>query len=142
MHCTQEPEWAAARLYRQKYFFDKLAIMDPYTWTFNHPEHVHFILYYGTSVCGYAHIQLWPQARAALRIIVIDEPYRKQGLGIKFLGFCEQWLADKGYRTLHIEASPESLNFYIKQGYEPMDCMDPDGYENDPHDISIGKYLS
>lgn len=30
---------------------------------------------------GYAHIQLWPNHRAALRIIVIDESYRNHGLG-------------------------------------------------------------
>ena len=47
MKCTHFSEWEAAKQFRQKYFFGKHDIQDPYTWTFNHEEHIHFILYMG-----------------------------------------------------------------------------------------------
>ena len=79
MHCTHHAEWDMAKKLRQQYFFDPIGISDPYTWTFDHKDHVHFILYQGVEIIGYAHIQFWPGQRAALRIIVIDEDYRGEG---------------------------------------------------------------
>jgi len=62
---------------------------DPYTWTFNNSQHVHFILYKGRNIIGYAHIQLWPESKAVLRIIMIDEPYRDKNMGSDFLKLCD-----------------------------------------------------
>jgi GrpB-like predicted nucleotidyltransferase (UPF0157 family)/aminoglycoside phosphotransferase (APT) family kinase protein/GNAT superfamily N-acetyltransferase len=139
--CVHYAEWEAAKQLRQTYFFDPLQIDDPYTWTFNHPEHIHLVMYKGTKIIGYAHIQLWKDARAALRIIVIDEENRYQGFGTKFLGLIEKWLTLKKYKSLHIESSEEALLFYRKGGYKDMPFNDPDGYESDPRDIAVGKSL-
>ena len=54
--CAQDAEWDFAKKLRNKYFFDPLAIEDPYTWTFDHKEHAHFILYQDDTMIGYAHI--------------------------------------------------------------------------------------
>ncbi|MBS0272313.1 MAG: GNAT family N-acetyltransferase [Proteobacteria bacterium] len=139
--CTHYDEWEAARHFRNKYFFDKIPIADPYTWTFDHKDHVHFVLYQGTQIVGYAHIQLWPEQRTALRIIVIDEPFRSQGLGGHFLTLCERWLKEKGHKILQTQSSPEAYRFYKKQGYIEIPFNDPDGYESDPQDIDMGKIL-
>lgn len=139
--CTHYDEWDAARHFRQKYFFDKVPISDPYTWTFNHPEHVHFILYQGTEMMGYAHLQVWPEQRAALRIIVIDAPLRGRGMGKQFLELCERWLEQKGTKLLQTEASPAAYSFYSKQGYIEMPFNDPDKHPTDPQDIPMGKKL-
>ncbi len=141
LRCTHDLEWKAARAFRQKYFFDKVPMDDPYTWTFNHPDHVHFVLYQGTSIIGYAHIQLWPEACAALRIIVIEETYRGQKYGDQFLKLCERWLKQQGFKSFHTESSPQAFPFYQKQGYVDMPFDDPDGYESDPQDIPLGKIL-
>lgn len=66
-------EWDKVRPFRQFYFFDKAGLSDPYTWTFEHDAHIHFVLFQGSDIIGYAHLQLWSRKRAALRIIVIDE---------------------------------------------------------------------
>ena len=87
MRCTHYAEWEMAKKLREKYFFGPLGITDPYTWTFDHKDHVHLILYQGVEMIGYAHIQLWPDNRAALRIFVIDEPYRHHGFGRNFYSF-------------------------------------------------------
>lgn len=100
-------EWSATKTFRQKYFFDNAGIQDPYTWTFNHPEHEHLVLYQGTEVIGYTHIQLWPNKRAAIRIIVIDEPKRNRSFGSQFLALCEKWLKCRNYQSIHIAASPK-----------------------------------
>lgn len=135
-------EWQAVKHFRQYYFFDDLAVDDPYTWTFTHPKHVHFVLLQGEAIIGYAHLQLWPDSRAALRILVIDEPYRGQGMGRHFLAICERWLRHQKVCSLHIQSSQEAYQFYRLAGYQAMPFNDPDGYPSDSRDIDIGKFLS
>lgn len=142
MRCIHYAEWDAVKKMRQKYFFDPLSMQDPYTWTFQHPEHAHFILYQGAEIIGYAHIQLWPYRRAALRIIVIDESYRGHGFGSHFLQLCEQWLKKQGITSLHDEARPNAAAFYRKNGYSEMPFEDPSGEPPSPHDIAMGKKLT
>lgn len=139
--CTHIAEWDFAKKIRQKSFFDSLSISDPYTWTFNHNEHAHLILYKGVEMIGYAHIQLWREHRAALRIFVIDESHRHGGLGSQFLSLCEQWLKKQGIRSLHDESRPEAVQFYRKNGFSEMPFNDPQGEPPSLHDIAMGKYL-
>ena len=140
-NCIDAAEWEMAKKLRDKYFFDPLGIPDPYTSTFEHKDHVHFILYQDAEMIGYAHIQLWPDHRAALRIFVLDEHQRHQGFGSRFLQLCEEWLKKEGVRFLHDEARPDSVNFYRKNGYTEMPFDDPSGEPPSPHDIAMGKKL-
>ncbi len=139
--CTHFNEWNAAKQFRQKYFFDKVPIKDPYEWTFNHKDHIHFILYEGVDMIGYAHIQLWPESRAAVRIIVVDDNKRGRGFGGQFLNWIEVWLKAKGYKSIHTESSPDAVQFYKNQAYTEMPFNDPDGYEGDERDTPMGKIL-
>jgi GrpB-like predicted nucleotidyltransferase (UPF0157 family)/GNAT superfamily N-acetyltransferase len=139
--CSHYDEWAAARHFRQKYFFDKVPISDPYTWTFDHKDHAHFVLYQGVDIVGYVHIQLWQDKRAAMRIIVIDELNRNEGVGRYFLKFCERWLKQKNFDLLQIESSPDAYRFYCKYGYQEMLFNDPAGEETHPNDTALGKWL-
>lgn len=142
LKCSDQTEWAAAQQFRTAYFFAPHGIEDPYTWTFNHPDHEHLILYQGTVIVGYAHLQLWPDSRAALRMIVVDEGHRNKNFGSTFLNKCEAWLKARGYTSIHTQARTTAQNFYKKNGYSEIPFNDPDGYENDPNDISLGKVLS
>jgi len=141
MQCTHYAEWEAAKRLRNKYFFDPLLISDPYTWTFDHPEHAHLVFYQGVEIIGYAHIQFWANQRAALRIIVIDENYRRHGLGSQFLQMCEQWLKSQEVKSLHDEARPNVLSFYRRNGYTEMPFKDPSGEPPSAQDIAMGKKL-
>ncbi len=132
-------EWEAVRTLRNRYFFTSKP--DPFTWTFTHKDHIHFVFYKNAEIIGYAHLQLWPDNRAALRIIVIDERYRHLGFGCQLLGLCERWLSHQGIKKLLIQSSKKAYDFYHRQGYIEMPFDDPDGYETDPRDIEIGKYL-
>lgn len=134
-------EWDKVRHLRQFYFFDKAGLSDPYTWTFENDDHVHFVLYQGSDIIGYAHLQLWPKGRAALRIIVIDEAKRNHQYGSQFLSLCEKWLKSQGKCSLHVESSPYALKFYRNNGYINMAFDDPDGYEGDERDTPVGKVL-
>lgn len=133
-------EWDAVRHLRQKYIFKTKE--DPYTWTFTHKDHVHFVFYKNAEIIGYAHLQLWHDKRAALRIIVIDESYRKLGFGKQFLRLCERWLYHQGFKELHIQSAPEAYQFYRSQGYTEMPFNDPEGLETHPRDTEIGKCLT
>lgn len=139
--CTSTAEWEFAKTLRLKYFFEPLSIQDPYTWTFDHEDHVHFILYRDDRMTGYAHIQLWPDYRAALRIIVIHEQYRNDGLGSQFLHLCEKWLKKHGVKSLHDEARPSAIQFYRYNGYIEMPFNDPSGEPPSIHDLAMGKIL-
>ncbi|KTD73430.1 bifunctional GrpB family protein/GNAT family N-acetyltransferase [Legionella tucsonensis] len=134
-------EWDKVRHFRQFYFFDKAGLSDPYTWTFEHDAHIHFVLFQGSDIIGYAHLQLWSRKRAALRIIVIDEKKRNHQYGSQFLTLCEKWLKNQGYRSLHVESSPDALKFYRNNSYIDMPFDDPDGYEGDARDIAVGKII-
>jgi GrpB-like predicted nucleotidyltransferase (UPF0157 family)/aminoglycoside phosphotransferase (APT) family kinase protein/GNAT superfamily N-acetyltransferase len=139
--CTHYTEWKAAKHFRNKYFFEPNKIEDPYTWTFDHKDHKHFILYKGVNIVGYAHVQLWPENRAALRIIVIDEKEQGEGYGREFMFLIEKWLQLEGYKSIHTESSPAALGFYKRLNYKEMPFNDPDGYEGSPEDIAMGKLL-
>ena len=112
--CLHDSEWDAAKHFRQTYFFDKAQVDDPYTWTFDHRDHAHFVLYQGANIIGYAHIQLWSADRAAIRIIVVEPLKRNQGYGGYFLQFIEKWLKAKGYKTIQAASRKETLQFYHK----------------------------
>ena len=101
--------WEMAKKLSNHYFFGPSGITDPYAWTFDDKDHTHLILYQGVEIVGYAHIQLWPDHRAALRIFVIDEPYRQHGLGSQFLQMFERWLKIQGFHSLHDEATPDGV---------------------------------
>lgn len=139
--CTHYEEWLFVKKMRQKYFFDPLAIEDPYHWTFDQMDHAHLIFYRGVEMIGYAHIQFWKDQRAALRILVIDEKYRRSGMGSQFLKLCEDWLKKLDIHSLHDEARPSALSFYRKNGYIEMPFNDPSGDPPSPHDIAMGKIL-
>jgi len=141
VRCTHYDEWEAAKELRNRYFFDKIKISDPYEWTFEHQDHVHFVLYKGTEIIGYAHIQLWPHSRAAIRIIVIEQEHQHHGFGKQFLSWIETWLKSQRYQSLHTQASPDALRFYQQLGYSRMPFDDPDGHETDPRDTPMGKQL-
>lgn len=139
--CTHITEWNSAKYFRNKYFFGPYGIEDPYTWTFNHEKHAHLVLYQGTEIIGYAHIQFWPDKRAAIRIIAVDEDKRNQNAGSEFLASIEKWLKLLGTRSIHAESRQSSLKFYLKNGYTEMSFNDPEKHESDPHDVSVGKIL-
>ncbi len=138
---TNINEWEKVKKLRQHYFFDKANILDPYQWTFDHPDHVHFILYLGVEIIGYAHIQLWPGSRAAIRIIVVEEGQRNRGFGRQFMEWIEIWLKRQGFRSVHTEAAPDAVQFYAQLGYTPMPFNDPDGYESNARDTPLGKII-
>ena len=140
--CAHYSEWDAAKQFRQKYFFAPRHVDDPYTWTFDHPQHKHLIFYQGVEFIGYTHIQLWPNERACMRMIVIDEAKRNKNFGGKFLRICEKWLKGQGCKSIHAESSPAALAFYRQHGYIDMPSNDPDGHESSPEDTAVGKQFN
>lgn len=116
---------------RQKYIFDPLKLKDPYLWTFEHEDHIHFVFYKGTQIIGYAHIELRPENRAALRIITIDENYRNNGYGKEYLNLCEKWLRLQKYKSLYIKSSPKAYSFFKKCDYIEMNFNYLNNYKSD-----------
>ncbi len=139
--CTTPEEKEAARQFRQRYFFDRLSVQDPYAWTLNCEGHDHFALYKKGDMIGYTHIQYWPEHRAALRIILISERERNRGYGSYLLKFCEQKLEKEGFKILQTEAAPDVVEFYKNLGYSEMPFNDPEKNPHDERDTPMGKRL-
>lgn len=139
--CTTAQEKELAKQFRQKHFFDRNGMNDPYTWTFDQEGHTHFVLYKNGQMIGYAHIQHWPENRTALRIIVIAEKERNQGYGAYLLKFCEHHLKNAGIKLLQTEAAPHVVEFYKNLGYHEMPFNDPEQYPSDPQDTPMGKSI-
>lgn len=141
VRCTHYNEWDAAKNLRQQYYFDNIAISDPYAWTYTHADHRHFVLYKGTKIIGYAHIQCIDNKSAKLYMLVIDESYRLNGFGRVFLGLIETWLREQGCTIIYTKASANTHLFYVAQGYEAMPfdkvCLN----DNKLYDIKVGKNL-
>lgn len=138
---SSEKQKKEALDFRQRHFFDRLKIQDPYRWTLNQKDHLHWLLYDGDKVIGYAHVQMWPNHRAALRIIVIDEQLRGLGMGKYLMNCCEHALKEQGIMLFQTEASPTAYSFYKKLGYIEMPFNNPDGDATHPDDQAMGKYL-
>lgn len=139
VRCTHYDEWETAKKLRQRTFFGQ--VPDPYQWTFTHPDHVHFMLCLGVEHIGYAHVQLWPEARAVVRMIIVEDALRNRGYGRQFLEWIEIWLKKEGIRIVYTEASPAALQFYQRLGYREMPFQDPEGYERDSRDTQMGKLI-
>ncbi len=92
--CEHTLEWEAAKRLRQQASAD-LENFD--VWTFDHPEHVHLVLYQGTTIVGYAHIQRGPENRATIRTLVIDASFQNQGLEEHFLTVIKTWLKSQSF---------------------------------------------
>ncbi len=138
---SSEKEKKDALDFRQKHFFDRLGFQDPYAWALGQKDHLHWLLYDNDRVIGYAHVQIWPNHRAALRIIVIDEQSRGQGMGKYLMNGCEQALKEQGVTLLQTEASSNAYHFYKKLGYIEMPFNNPDGEPTHPDDRAMGKHL-
>ncbi len=138
---SSEEQKKEALDFRQKHFFDRLKIQDPYRWTLHHNDHLHWLLYDRDRIIGYAQIQIWPEHRAALRIIVIDEQFRGLGNGKYLMAVCEKSVKEQGIKLLQTEASPSAWVFYKKLGYVDMPFDNPNGEPTHPNDRAMGKYL-
>lgn len=97
-------EWDAVGHFRKKYCFGKVsscdASSDKGTLAFDQKDHIHFVLYQGVEIIGYAHIQLLVEQKAIIKIIFIDEPYQNQDIDGKFLAMCERWLKQQRFVVL------------------------------------------
>lgn len=95
LRCTDEVEWKAAQRFRQMRGvvpdLDKEAVPGN--------GHEHFVLYKGIAIIGYAHIQLFPDALAAvIHMLTINLENQAQAFEEQFRAMIANWLAVKGYR--------------------------------------------
>ncbi|MBP5654903.1 MAG: GNAT family N-acetyltransferase [Clostridiales bacterium] len=54
------------------------------------------------------------------RVVVLPE-YRGRGLGAQVVEEAEKWIAELGYKTIHIDSRLKTVGFYEKLGYVHLD---------------------
>ena len=140
MHCAHPHEWQQAKQFRKNYFAKKDILFDPLTWTFNHPEHIHFCFYQGPNIIGYGHLQLFPEKTAVLHIMEFD--IHCHNLRGQFLTTIEQWLKEQKECTeLSLQACPSEKLFYKKQGYEELAAAEKSTCPSKHGSIGMHKFL-
>lgn len=92
-------EWEAVKNFRSQYFV-LCKRDDPDTKTLTQKRHAHLVLYRGTKIVGYVHIQFLQNHEAALRMIVVDEKNHNQHIDRELLILSEKWLCSM---RIHVE---------------------------------------
>lgn len=89
---TTEKEWEAVKAFRHKYVFSVQGLEDPNTWSFDHPDHAHILLYDCAKIVGYAHLQFNKHGGYSTVIVAMEEnsPYAYQAT--VFFKLIEQWI--------------------------------------------------
>ncbi len=99
--CSHYSEIEAAKNFRTKYFLDNNQLNDPYEETFNyHPDHKHLVLYSDMEIIAYTHLQLLPEKKAMIHMLVFDDTKRKSDLSGDFLNLIKKWLKLSGTSIL------------------------------------------
>lgn len=88
-------EWDA--VYRMREKFDNKQTEKE---IFTHPDHWHFILNQGVDIVGYAHIQRITLNKVIIKILIIDDAYQNDVLGIQFFTLLEKWLKEQEIEIL------------------------------------------
>lgn len=89
-------ELETIKLLRQKYFFDQLGIKDPYDWSVEHNNDLHFVLYKGIEIIGYAYIERNFEGEAFMHIFIIANLFKTKEIENEFRNLCELWLKKEG----------------------------------------------
>lgn len=133
-----EREWTAVQALRKNFLKSQ---SDQLAGTLEEQEQIHFVFYQNAEIVGYAHLQLGQEKRALLSMLVIDERYRKLGLGSQLLKLCERWLTHQGFKIVQVPTSLASCKFYGEQGYLPMPFHSFNGHEKEIGKLTRGKTL-
>lgn len=112
LKCNDKTENMAAKNFRNQYFSGLYGVDDPYLQTFNHPDHVHLVLYKGCDIIGYAHLQFCQDNRADIKLLIIDKKFRNQNIGTQFLMIIEDWLISLGKKSVYKKIY-QSLDFRV-----------------------------
>ena len=137
--CTHYAEWDAAKQFRHRFFFGPRGIKDGDTWTFNHKDHAHCVLYCGVDIVAYVHIQFLPDHRSVIRILGIDT-HDHRGARV-LMAYIDRWLKNIGVKSIHGAASQHNLRLYRDNGYTTMAFHEFDHHEHEFNDVPVGKIL-
>jgi hypothetical protein len=104
LKCTADEEWAAAKDFRKKHFFFKLGTADPQSSTLNSPGHEHWLLYKGTEIIGYSHVQLLPKSRVRVHVVMLSDEYRRlnnDSFSSYFFKVIVKWIRFNGAKIVY-----------------------------------------
>jgi len=71
------------------------------------------------EVAGTLRLDLKPDGRAVVRLVALDPDFRRGGLGASMLEMAEAVAQTSGARALCVNAQPEVVGFYARQGFAP-----------------------
>jgi GNAT superfamily N-acetyltransferase len=122
-------EWKSYHLIRKVNIFDPLNIIyDPTHPSLKALNNYHFLFFKHQEIFGTVQLDLLKNGMAALRSVVIKDPYKNQGYGSILLKLIEETAKQFHCRVILLHANNNALAFYKKNGYVFMDF---------PNDISI-----
>ena len=83
-----------------------------------------FIALSDTNLAGFA-VASWLPREAAAEVegLVVDEKYRRQGMGSALIGACMEWAANAGASSMRLEvraSNAAALALYHRHGFSPV----------------------
>ena len=136
-------EWQRYHEIRRRSLFERYVpaiVYDPDHPDERRPETHPLALVVAGRVIGTIRIDELDERRACFRLVAIDEPWRRRGLGAQLLRRAERYAADMlGRREIVLFAHRQAYGFYLKQGYR---TIEPWGESPlDPSSTPVGKSL-
>jgi GNAT superfamily N-acetyltransferase len=82
-------------------------------------------------------------ARAQLHSLFVSRAHRRQGVARRLVAEVERRAVADGARELYVSAVPSvpAVGFYLAQGFQVTDEVDPDLFAEEPEDIHLVKPL-
>jgi GNAT superfamily N-acetyltransferase len=89
---------------------------------------------------------LTPEIRPALAQLAylhVSAGYRRSGIAARIVRALIAWASKTGARRIYVSATPSesAVNFYLDQGFVPVDEPLPELFELEPDDIHMIKWL-
>ena len=103
------------------------------------PTNRPLILLAGRHVVGTIRIDLRHDGRAIFRLVAIDDPWQRRGLGTTMLAMAENLARDCGADTICLNAVADAYRFYARHGFVPERW---DGCTSNPTEIPVVKHLA
>jgi GNAT superfamily N-acetyltransferase len=88
------------------------------------PCNMGHVLLLDGEVVGTIRIDLVDAERAGLRLVAVKGELKSRGLGAWMLQRAEAIVAAHGRRSIIVNASRPAVQFYLRQGYAPVDWPD------------------
>jgi GNAT superfamily N-acetyltransferase len=91
----------------------------------SHPDHCAFVIADGEKILGWIHafktLRIESKPFVEIGGLVVDENYRRQGIGRKLVDHIKNWSLENNFKTVRVRCNSkrkEAHHFYVETGFK------------------------